>query len=280
MGVDYTNASAADILRAILKPYGLDGLAQRMYDVGKNSEHDPNVAYLWLRDQPEYKAAFPGMAIREQNKLTPMTETQYLDWKSQYIATMRNNGIPAGFYDKEDDFAQLIGRDISPPEIERRVVEGVVAVQQAPQQVRDALRNYYGIDDGSLAAYWLDPQRYGKDLLFQKAASFIGGQALQTDYGQISRQEAERLASAGVRDADALQRFGELGAAEELFTNFASETGGDEFTRDEQIGYVANDPEAQRELARRAQRRKSVFAGGGSYAESTEGILGLGTQDK
>lgn len=275
-GVDYTSGSAVDILKAILKPYGLDGLAGRMYDVGKNSEHDPNVAYLWLRDQPEYKAAFPGMTLREKNKLAPLTEQQYIDWKSQAISTMRNNGIPSNFYDSEDDFSNFIGNGVSPQEFEQRVVNGVVAVQQAPKEVRDALFNYYGVDDGHLAAYWLDPNNKGKDLLFQKAASFIGGQAAQTDFGSISRQEAERLASAGVAPEQAQARFGELGGAQELLSNMAGEDQKDQFTREEQIGYAANDPDAQRELARRAQRRKAAFSGGGSYAEGAAGVSGLG----
>lgn len=282
MGVDYSQGSAVDILRGILKPYGLSDLATGMYDVGKNSQHDPNVAYLWLREQPQYKTAFPGMELRAKNGLSPMTEQQYIDWKSAYTSAMKNNGIPPGFYDGPEDFAQFIGNDISPQEVEKRVVDGVVAVQQAPQEVRDALFNYYGVTDGDLAAYWLDPNKKGKDLLFQKAATWAGAQAAATDFGQISRQEAESLAAANVTPEQAKGQFGVLGASKELFGGLTGEAvaPSDQFTREEQIRFAQGDEEAQRELVRLANKRKAVFAGGGSVAAGQEGVSGLGSSSK
>lgn len=272
--IDYGKASAVDVVRAALAPYGLGDLAQRMYEYGKNNDNDAGAAYLWLRDQPEYKQAFPGMALREQNKLAPMSEEQYIQWTSQMRSTMQQNGIPAGFYDSPDDFATMIGNDLSPQEVQDRVVKGVVAAQNAPQEVKDALFNYYGIDQGHLAAYWLDPNNKGKDLVQRQAAVYAGAAAKTAGFQDLTRQEAEQVASYGQSQDQLQQGFGTLVHARELLNALPGEQGS-AMTREDQLRFVEGSPQAQEELARRANVRKAQFAGGGGFAESAKGVSGL-----
>lgn len=275
LGVDYTKASAVDIIKAALQPYGLGDLATRMYQFGKANDNDAGAAYLWLRDQPEYKAAFPGMAIRDQKGLAPMSEESYVQWTSQMKSTMAANGIPAGFYDSPDDFATFIGNDISPQEVESRVTKGVVAMQQAPQAVKDALFNFYGVDEGHLAAYWLDPNNKGKDLVQRQAAVYAGAAATEAGFTGLTRQEAEQVASYGRSQEQVQQDFGTLVHAQQLTQQLPGETMS-AMTREEQLQYVEGSPQAQEELARRASIRKAQFGGGGSYAETSKGVSGLG----
>lgn len=277
-GVDYTNGKAEDIIKAILKPYGLENLAAGMYQAGKDSDNDPNVAYLWLRQQPQYQQAFPGMAIREQNKLDPIDEETYNQWRSQMRATMQAHGIPSGFYDDEGDFAKFIGGDVSPKEVEDRVVKGVVAARQAPQDVRDMLFEYYGIDEGRLAAYWIDPTPgRGDALLREQAATYAGAAARRAGFaGGINRQEAETLAAYGKDPNELEQGFGALARGEELLSAQAGENFST-MTREEQLKYAAGGTAQAAELQRRATQRKAQFAGGGGYADTVEGIVGLGS---
>ncbi len=271
---DWGDASAASVIAAILQPYGLEGLAQRMYDKGKETE-DPNAVYLWLRDQPEYKEAFPGMEERRKNKLAPIDEQTYHQYKSDIKTVMLNNGIPAGFYDGEDDFAQWIGKGISPKEVEDRVIKGVVAARTAPQEVKDALLNYYGIDEGHLAAYWLDPSpNRGAALLREQAATYMGAAATRGMFQGLSRSEAEELVDAGTNAEQALEAFGQLSYGKELLEALPGEAM-QSMSRDEQLEYVKGTPQAQQQLARRAAKRKAEFAGGGGFAESQQGVSGL-----
>lgn len=276
-GVDYTNGSAVDVIKALLRPYGLEGLASGMYQVGKDSNNDPNVAYVWLRQQPEYKAAFPGMAIREQKGLAPIDEETYIQHKSAMRSIMQQNGIPSNFYDGEDDFAQFIGGDISPKEIEDRVTKGIVAARNAPQDVKDALFNYYGIDEGRLAAYWLDPSpQRGDALLREQAATYVGAAAKRAKFENLSRAEAEMLAAREQSPDEIEKNLGDLVQGKELLQALPSEVLGT-MTREEQLQYAAGDTAAQRELAKRAQARKAQFAGGGGFVDAAQGVSGLGS---
>lgn len=278
MAIDLTNfnwgdASAETVIQAILKPYGLEGLARDMYNMHKETG-DSNLAYIWLKEQPKYKEAFPGMELRQKNGYTMIDEETYREWKTTYKSVMMNNGIPPGFYDGEDDFAQFIGKNIDPQEIEQRVLKGVNAAQTAPPEVKQALLNFYGIDEGKLAAYWLDPQARGKDLLRQQAATYIGGAATRGNFAGLSRAEAEALVDSGTNAEQALERFGNLDYGKELLDALPGEALA-QMSRDQQLEYVKGTPAAQQELARRAAKRKAEFAGGGGFAESQQGVSGL-----
>src|SRR5882672_11343536 len=96
---DYQSASAIDILKASLQPYGLDALGPDMFSTWKANGNDSNLTYLWLLCTPQYQQRFAGMAQREKNNYGPLTEVQYVDWESGMKSVMKNNGIPAGFYD-------------------------------------------------------------------------------------------------------------------------------------------------------------------------------------
>jgi hypothetical protein len=270
---NWGDASAEAVITAILKPYGLEGLARDMYVMHKDTG-DSNLAYIWLREQPQYKEAFPGMEIRQKNNFTMIDEETYREWKTQYKTVMQNNGIPPGFYDGEDDFAQFIGKNISPQEIEERVLKGVAAAQTAPQEVKDALLTYYGIDEGKLAAYWLDPTAKGKDLLRQQAATYIGGAATRGEFAALSRTEAEELVDSGTNAEQALERFGSLSYGKELLEALPGDVMG-AMSREQQLEYVKGTPSAQQDLAQRAAKRKAQFAGGGGFSEDQSGITGL-----
>lgn len=275
LGMDFTNARAQDVIAAVLKMYGIDDPAAiaEVYNVGKEAGDD--AAYLALRNTKAYKMAFPGMAKRAENKLSPMTEDQYIQWQSAFTSVMRNNGISPDFYNSPDDFANFIGNDISPEEIQSRVVKGVVAARQAPQEVKDALLNFYGIDEGHLAAYWLDPApERGEKLLKEQAATYVGAAATRAKYQGLNRTEAERIAAQGKRPEEVEQNLSDLVEGSQLLGALPGESM-TSMTREEQIAYAGGNAGATAELKKRAAQRKAQFAGGGSFVDSAQGVTGL-----
>jgi len=275
-GVNYDDARAQDLIGAVLRQYGLDdpGLIQNVYNVGKNQGDD--AAYLFLREQPKYRERFSGMELRRQKGLSPMTEQQYIQWESAFTSVMRNNGIPATFYDSPSDLAQFIGNDIDPEEVQSRVVKGVVAARQAPAEVKQALLDFYGIDEGHLAAYWLDPSpERGEKLLREQAATYVGGAATRARFAGLTRQEAEKVAAYGQSPEEVEQNFAALTQGRELLGGLPGQAGEEAVSREQQIQYAAGSADAQSELARRAQRRKAQFAGGGGAVEGQTGVAGL-----
>lgn len=149
---------------------------------------------LEIRNTGEYKQRFGGMASL-QSKGRAISESEYISMESQYAAVLHAAGLPAGFYDAPDDFAGWIGNDVSPAEIQRRAELANKQAYQAPKETRDELRRLYGIDEGGIAAFFLDPNRAISLLEKQSRTADVSGFAMRAGLRQLGLAEAERFAS-------------------------------------------------------------------------------------
>ena len=272
---DMSQTSATQLLAAILKPYGLDSLADQMFTQAKGFNYDNTLTTQWLRNTDQYKQRFPGMKAIADAGLAPINESQYINYEDTVKSTLKSNGIPDGIWDSPDEIAQFMGHGVSANEIQGRITQGAVAAANAPQQVKDALFNYYGIDQGHLTAYWLDPTKTLDTLQRQAAAAQIGGAAQFAGFGQITRDEAEKLQQQGVTAQQATQGFGNLAYDKELMSALPGETGSGGIDRDTQLAAVAGSPQAQQALQQAASTRKAVFTGGGDFGANSKGVSGL-----
>jgi len=275
--VDHSSAIA--YVEELLREFGLEGLL----DDVKNWVHQglSQVEIVQrIRETEQYKERFPGMELRREAGLRAISEQQYMELEAAYRNIMRTSGMPSGFYDTPEDFANFIGHDISPQELEFRVGEGIVAAQNAPQEVRDALHDWYGIqnDLGALAAYYLDPEK-GLDAIQREfAAAHIGGAATRTGWESgLEQEQAERLAGIGLQPGQAQQGFTQLAEQHELMRSMPGEVGGSRVTSDEQVGAMFEGDAEQRDRIRRArERRMAAFAGEAVGPHLTQqGMVGL-----
>jgi hypothetical protein len=184
-----------------------------------------------------------------------------------YRSTLQSNGLPPGFYDSPDDFQKLIENDVSPAELQTRVQKGYRAVAQADPEVKRQMQELYGVSEGQLAAYFLDPQRAVTLLERQAQAANIAARGMEQGGIQVSGQFAENLAARGITPDEALRGFGQVGQLGELTQTFAGETA----LSGEQLAGAAFgiDVASQQELERRKRLRTGEFAGGGSFARTT-----------
>lgn len=106
-----------------------------------------------------YQQRFVANETRIKNGLPPLTPEQYLRSEEAYRATLKDAGLPAGFYDSSDDFAGFIGQNTSPAEIKTRADAAARAVNNADPAYTKALRDIYGIDEGMMTAFMLDADR-------------------------------------------------------------------------------------------------------------------------
>jgi len=106
-----------------------------------------------------YKQRFAANETRIKNGLSPLSPTEYLRSEEAYRATLKDAGLPSGFYDSADDFAGFISQDTSPAEIKTRADAAARAVNNADPAYTKALRDIYGIDEGMMTAFMLDPDR-------------------------------------------------------------------------------------------------------------------------
>lgn len=208
-----TNRDAFMALETLFKSYGLESLAGRIYGYVKNGYSADTISIL-LQDTPEYKARFKGNEARLKAGLPVLSPADYINTENAYRQALRASGLPSGFYDSNDDFTDWISKDVSPTEVQSRVDLATQATALANPYFKKAL-NQMGIDDGHMAAYFLDPD---KSLpLLQKAAATaaIGGAAL----GQgltFNQAYAEQLATIGVTATQAQQGYQQV--AQELST--------------------------------------------------------------
>lgn len=266
---------ALDIVKTFLDRYGLGGMADWAWQEIVNGASTSKVQ-LDLYDRPEFKQRFPAIEERRQKGLAPISPDEYISYERQAGQMMRAAGFPPSFYDQPEDFHKLIGQDVSVQELSQRTALYQTAAYQVPQETRDTLKTLYGVDEGHLAAYFADPDRAMPLIQQRFQASQISGNAQVQGFGALNQTEAERLAALGVTPEQSMQGFGTVVQAAELFKQLPGETTMGP-GRDEALGLVAGNAQAQQAVQTQAAKRKAQFASGGGYAATNAGTTGLGS---
>lgn len=267
--------SAKAIIQRTLDQWGLAGLGDRVWQAVTSGQIVAEEVDQFVRQTDEYKKRFAGMAAL-QAKGRAISEAEYVSVEKSYAQVLRAAGLPTGFYDGPDDFARMIGGEVSAAELADRVQAYTQVAFESPPEVRNQLQALYGIGAGELTAYFIDPDRALPLIRQQARAAELSGAAGRSGFGALNRGEAERLAQLGVTDKQATEGFGELVDARELFTPL--DTGEEAIGRDVQIGAaLGGDAQARRRIDDRRKRRTAQFEGGGRYAGNQQGLSGIGS---
>ncbi len=171
---------------------------------------------LALRQTDAYKKRFAANAQRIASGLRALSEGEYVQLEDQYQNIMRNYGLPATYYTKDatgkqEGFEKFIAGDVSPTELEDRVVLAQQRVLNAAPEVTTALKQFYpDITNGEILAYTLDPSKGLADIKKKITAAEIGGAALGARLGATVGR-AEELARYGVTAETARAGFGAIG---------------------------------------------------------------------
>jgi LysM repeat protein len=272
----FNRESYRDIVRAELAMYGLESLTD--FVVNSLQEYEqigPDLFMAKVRGTAEYKQRFRGNELRRQAGLNVLNESAYLADETAYQAILRNAGLPKGYYDSPDDFVDLIAGNVSPVELSARITEGYLAVSQADATVRNEMRRLYGLTDGEMVAYFLDPQKALPLIEREVATARVGAAAARQGFANVLDREAlERMQSLGVSEQQAGEVFGTLAAGRELLTPLeAGETALD--VADTALGLAGQSPEALQRLRTQQRRRTARFEGGGQLATTAAGVTGL-----
>jgi len=139
---------------------------------------------------------------------------EYIATENQYRELMSEAGLPAFFYDQPEDFAKFIGElGTSVAEVAERINIAKQALQNADNNVKQALKDYYGLSENDMVAYLLDPDKAFNAInsrfkfttaeateMYTKAE--VGGAALRAGMqGGISQEFAGEITKAGKADA-------------------------------------------------------------------------------
>jgi hypothetical protein len=218
--------SAYDLLLEQFSIYGLGSLVEGIKGLVQENV-SPSEFAIRLRQTDAYKKRFAANAQRIAGGLRALSEGEYIALEDQYQELMRNYGLPANYYAKGDlgrqeGFEKFIAGDVSPAELEDRIVTAQQRVINAPPEVATALKQFYpDITNGDILAYTLDPSKGLADIKRKVTAAEIGGAAIGAQLGATVGR-AEELARYGVTAESARAGFGAIGGGLERGSQLAS----------------------------------------------------------
>jgi len=281
---DAPTASDFATLRRLLDRYGLGSLYDQAADWLRSGMSDDEIVnQLW--DTNEFQTRFRGIFMREANGMPAISVEEYLAYENQAFQLMREFGYPPGFYDDPDDFATLIGNNVSVNELQQRVSAYADVAAVGREQVRTELARQFGegvgeavdeLSDGELAAWMIDPSRGLQAIRQRVSAAQVGAGAVDAGWGPLSFLEASDLTGRGITEAGARDAFGTLARQGDVTGTLAGEDTGSGMSRQGQLGVVGGEAAALTEIEGRRRKRQGVFEGGGGFATGREGIAGVG----
>lgn len=266
---------AVALVTQILRSYGLEelsGWAEGLIRGGAT----PARIEVELYEQPAFRKRFRAIFARQERGLPPISPEEVMAYERQRAQVMRMYGFPEGFYDDPDDAVEGLVNDVSINEVEQRAATWVDFARNRAPEVRLELQRLYGVTDGALAAYMMDPDRALPLIQRQANAALVGFAAQRNNFGFLTASEAERFGELGIGSEDAAQRFGVLGRLGEVL----GERVGDQqqaLSREGVLGAAYGDASATDEVERRQRRAAAEFEQGGGFAGSSSGLGGLGT---
>lgn len=253
--------------RELADTYGLTSLYNKMVDYIKQGYNSDAIMSL-IKTTPEYKQRFPAMeALAKKNRA--ITESQYIEYERRAAELERQFGLPSNML--QGNVTQLLTNEVGMDELNDRVVLASGASVTAPQEFKDSLKNYYGIDSGGLAAYFLDPAIATPLLQKKYATALIGSEALKQNVN-LGLDIASTLENMGVTQDEATQGFRRVRQDETL-----TRGRGDTVRSEDLIKGTFGQADAAKDIERARGGRKAQFEGGGGFSADTRGVKGIGS---
>lgn len=193
-GIDTRN-SGPNSLGALVDKYVKAGI------FGQNTNAD--TVQLYLQDTKEWKTRFAGIeALRKNYPDVPVPSiAEYLATERSMAQVMQAAGLPKGFYDSPADFAQFIGNNVSPTELNQRVQDATTAAQNLDPGFRNYLKQagYGDLTLSHLASYMLDPKRAEPLITRDLEAAKVAG-AASTHGFNLTNSAAQQIQSMGLTE--------------------------------------------------------------------------------
>ena len=212
------DASFSTALNAVIDKVYLDNIAPTDAQILSSVYASDAYKTRFAANEVIRKRLADGKGLPGDRLLTPK---EYITAEAGYKEILQEAGLPSEFYDSPDDLNNIIASSVSVSEFTSRVNMAKDALQNADQNVVNALKDYYDLDRSQLTAYLLDPEKAmasitGKlkyktpEETVTKAkemytAAQVGGAALR----------AGQTATAGF--AEEITKAGKAGQAEEAF---------------------------------------------------------------
>lgn len=208
-GTPEAERDAFAALTTLFTSYGLGDLAPTILNFLQQGYGADTITSL-LQLTPEYEARFSGNAIRQQNGLQVLNPADYLSAEASYRQILQAGGLDPSFM-SSDNYAQWIGKDISPTEIQDRVNMAVTATVNAPPELTTAFSKM-GINVGDIASMFLNDNTAPPVLQTKLNQAQIIEAGLQSGVTDPTVAYAQQLAQQGVTYNQALAGYQNVAA--------------------------------------------------------------------
>lgn len=265
-GITSDQRNAIEGLNVLMESYGLGDLSQTLTKFIQQG-YDANSIQLLIQQTPEWKQRFAGNEIRLKSGMAVLDPGTYLDLERQYQNVLNAYGVPQGMFGRSD-FANWIGKDVSPSEISGRAQLAAQAVYSSDPYFRAALSQFHGVDVGHLTAYYLDQSRALPFLQQQSSAAQIGAAALRNHLG-LDENTAMTLASMGVSADQAQSGYSQIAKQLPRLQELAQTQGRSPFTQGEaEQATLFGNATAQRYQQQIINTEQAKFSGSGGVGTS------------
>lgn len=275
-GEDPSIASARLIITKMLESWGISDLAA---DVDRLLREglDTNAVVIQLQMTDAYKTRFAANEIRISKGLSALSPAEYIATEAAYRQVMQSYGLPAGFYDDQDDYKNFLSNDLSPNELNDRAKIAQMTFLSADMETRNAFRDFYGLTDGAGIAAILDPARALPIVERMAQAAQFGGAATRNGL-ESDRARFERYADLGVTAQQGSDAFAQIGATGVQERQSAIRFGETLTQAEQEEGNLLGTASAQRKRKRLADSEEGLFrgqagAGQGALTRSSTGRI-------
>lgn len=198
------------------------------------------------------------------------------DYRVTVRSQLQAAGLPAWFYDSNEDADNLMRQGYSPAEIEQKLGSAFVQVRDADPAMRRAFEQFYGVaeGDGAMAAFFLDKDHTIAKLETATRAAFTAGRGSTLGL-DVTRDVAERVANSQLSTGAIESGLADAAALKPLSTESLGEAT-DITSADVVGGTLLGDAAARSKLERRRIERSAVDRAAGGAAITSRGVVGVG----
>lgn len=251
-------STASEIIKAKLAEWGLAALygdVDRLIKEGLGAD----AIDLQLQATDAWRKRFAGNEERKKRGLSVLSPAEYVAVEAGYRRVMQSYGLPQGFWDDpQTDFVSLIGRDVSPEEVNQRVSTAQEAFLSADDQLRQTWREFYGLSDGAGIAALLDPDR-AMPIVNRMATAAKAGAAASRNGLAADRDRLERYADQGFTADQLRDAFSTIGQTYGTEAAQARRFGADYSQADAEAARVQGTASARRKQLELAQSEQALF---------------------
>ena len=253
----------------------VDDLLQAQYDglIDGDSQIEDYIA-VGVNNK-DFQARFPAI-VDQWKKIQAgdlsvqlMTPIQVRDYETQLKNAADDYGLSSWVSDPQQ-IAALIGGNVDATEAVDRINQAGYAASAAPPAFREAFLKRYGLTEGNLVGFFLDPDKEEGEIKKAIGQGQIVAAAIQNGFAN-NWGTGERLWDRGYSGDQAMSGFARAALSRNLGGGL-----GQTVSEDTMINSEFGDAAAVQQLQSVTAQREGRFNTAGGASESSKGVTGLG----